>query len=54
MEFKKALLKNFKIVRVVISGQGRWFEKTKVVTTILVLEKSISDEDYEVPFVATH
>ena len=53
VEFKKALLKNFKIVRVVISGQGRWFEKTKVVTTILVLEKSISDEDYEVPFVAT-
>jgi hypothetical protein len=53
VEFKKALLNNFRIVRIVISGQGRWFEKADVVTTIIVLEKSISVEDYEIPFVST-
>lgn len=37
--FRKALLNNFKILRVVISGSGKWFDSSDVVSTLLVLEK---------------
>lgn len=38
-KFRDALLQCFKIKAVVVSGCGRWFQKAKVVTHILLLEK---------------
>jgi len=37
--FRQILFRYFKLLRIVISGSGRWFTNAKVVTTILVLEK---------------
>lgn len=42
--FRAALQVYFRFVRVVISGQGRWFAAADVVTTILVLQRK-SDGD---------
>ena len=39
--FRKALLKYFSIVNVVVSAKGRWFANAKVVTTLLVLQKRV-------------
>ena len=37
--FREALLHYFDIQDVIISGNGRWFDNAKVVTTILILQK---------------
>jgi hypothetical protein len=38
-KFRPVLSRYFKVLRVVISGAGRWFSNTDVVTTIICLEK---------------
>ena len=43
--FKKCLLDNFKIEKVIISGEGRWFKQPNVVTTILILQNKQLDQD---------
>jgi hypothetical protein len=51
--FRDMLNHYFKILRVVISGSGRWFSNSDVVTTILVLEKnrSNSQSDFKTDFI---
>lgn len=44
-EFRQILLRYFKVIRVVISGSGRWFSNSDVVTTIVILEKRPSQID---------
>ncbi|WP_342270520.1 N-6 DNA methylase [Rickettsia endosymbiont of Orchestes rusci] len=53
--FKKALLENFNLLRVVISGNGRWFTNTEVITTVIVLEakSNSSRPQVEIPFITT-
>jgi len=52
--FKKALFDNFKILKVIISASGRWFDNAAVVSTILVLEKSnTKDDDHKIKFIST-
>ena len=53
--FRKILLKNFSILRVIISGNGRWFKNAKVVTTIIILEKKLnfSELQTEISFITT-
>ena len=38
-QFREILARCFKIRQVVVSGEGRWFDNSDVVTTILILEK---------------
>jgi hypothetical protein len=54
--FKQALAHKFRIVSVVRSGSGRWFQNAEVVTTILVLEKSITGTppSWPISFVTTN
>lgn len=43
-EFKKSLFEAYRVVRVVVSGNGRWFSNAEVVTSIIVLEPRTDDE----------
>lgn len=38
-QFREILARCFKIRQIVVSGEGRWFDNSDVVTTILILEK---------------
>ncbi len=53
--FRKALLKYFSIINVVVSAKGRWFANAKVVTTLLVLQKRVGGalSDETINFVTT-
>ncbi len=53
--FRKALLKYFSIINVVVSAKGRWFTNAKVVTTLLVLQKRVGDlsADETINFITT-
>jgi N-6 DNA Methylase len=55
--FRRLVLERFQILKVVISGQGRWFDNADVVTTLLVLEKRRAhlqtDESETIDFVCT-
>jgi hypothetical protein len=53
--FRKALLKYFSIVNVVVSAKGRWFANAKVVTTLLVLQKRVdgAPADETINFITT-
>ena len=53
--FRKALLKYFSIINVVVSAKGRWFANAKVVTTLLVLQKRVGDvsADETINFITT-
>jgi len=56
-KFRQILFRYFKLLRVVISGAGRWFTNAKVVTTILVLEKraglTTTELDENIDFITT-
>ena len=39
--FRDTLQKLYHIEKVIVSGCGRWFPKTDVVTTILILKKRL-------------
>jgi type I restriction-modification system DNA methylase subunit len=53
--FRKALLKYFSIINVVVSAKGRWFANAKVVTTLLVLQKRVGEvsADETINFITT-
>lgn len=53
--FKKELLNHFNILRVIISGNGRWFSNANVVTTIIVLEakSTASQANNKICFIRT-
>lgn len=57
VQFKQILREFFKVIRVVISAQGRWFKNAAVVTTIIVLERrdasSLTSDDEVTDFVTT-
>lgn len=57
VQFKQMLRKFFKLIRIVISAQGRWFKNAAVVTTIIVLERrdasSLASDDEVTDFVTT-
>lgn len=52
--FKKVLKKHFKILRIVGSAKGRWFKNADVVSTLLVLENSTTQQDDIVDFITTN
>lgn len=45
VRFVDTLKKKYSIKQIHISGKGRWFKNADVVTTIMILENKISDED---------
>ncbi len=55
--FKALLLERFKILKIVVSGKGRWFANADVVTTLLILEKRTAasgwDESETIDFICT-
>ncbi len=55
-EFKALLLNCFNLRQVIISGEGRWFKNSDVVTTILILEKRrpLSEANNNFSFIATN
>jgi len=54
-EFKELLFNCFNLRQVIISGEGRWFNNSDVVTTILLLEKPspLSEDTNKISFIAT-
>ena len=48
--FYHALLENFNLKQVHISGAGRWFKNADVVTTILILQKGYKEERSKTAF----
>lgn len=50
--FKQELLQSYKLLRVVTSAKGRWFQNADVVTNILVLENSQPPEEHQIDFIS--
>jgi type I restriction-modification system DNA methylase subunit len=52
--FRKLLLDNFSLLKVVVSGNGKWFSNADVVTTILVLQnKKTTESSNKISFITT-
>lgn len=50
---RNLLLKKYKILKVVCSANGKWFDNADVVTNILILEKSTSTQNDTIEFITT-
>lgn len=52
-KFKNLLLDNFNLLKVIVSGNGRWFSNADVVTTIIILEANPTNKNTTIPFMTT-
>lgn len=53
-QFKEELLRHFKVLRIICSSKGKWFDNADVVATLLVLEKSDPNTKYGIDFITTN
>ncbi|PAF42864.1 N-6 DNA methylase [Helicobacter sp. 11S02596-1] len=53
-DFKLVLTKHFKILKIICSAKGRWFNNADVVATLLILENSTMSKNDNIEFVTTN
>lgn len=52
--FKNLIFKKYKILKIICSGKGKWFNNADVVTTLLILEKSANEQNDKIEFITTN